>query len=295
VERFVLCRFLFLSLLISPLSTLAWFDIGHEVVGEIAWNELNDKTRAQVKELLAQLSMHKEASSLATVATLPDHIRTSLKVFDSWHYIALPYVTIPGDAPPAPVINNAVWALCECTRTLTTAKGYERAFMLPFFAHIVGDLHQPLHAATRVSPMLPQGDQNGNFFPIRVEGSISNLHLYWDSGLGYFSDVREKWAPNPTKSPKTEGLAASIMKEFPRAHFGKKIEEVSFRGWAQDSHELAKSVAYNLAEGSEPHQGLCRKRAKARQGTCCIGWISIGIFVDRVALRTRFVDACNRL
>lgn len=57
---------------------------------------------------------------------------------------------------------------------------------LRFLVHFVGDLHQPLHAATMYSAEFPDGDLGGNYYKIQVPGSsyTTNLHSFWDSGAG---------------------------------------------------------------------------------------------------------------
>ena len=42
--------------------------------------------------------------------------------------------------------------------------------------HLVGDLHQPLHAGYAK-------DRGGNLFNITLAGESSNLHTFWDSTL----------------------------------------------------------------------------------------------------------------
>ncbi|MGL5742868.1 MAG: S1/P1 nuclease [Legionella sp.] len=41
----------------------------------------------------------------------------------------------------------------------------DKRFALRLLIHVVGDVHQPLHAITRVSTQLPKGDMGGNLFP----------------------------------------------------------------------------------------------------------------------------------
>src|SRR5690349_5053513 len=91
----------------------AWFDEGHEVVGEIAWRSLDDKTKASLTKLLKHLEpAYSQASSLATASTIPDRMKSGFKAFDQWHYVTLPIMTFPGVAP-ASKTPNAIWALCE--------------------------------------------------------------------------------------------------------------------------------------------------------------------------------------
>lgn len=245
----------FLVILIFAQSSGAWFDEGHEVVGEIAWRSLDDNTKATVTELLKHLEpAYSQASSLAKAGTIPDRMKGGFKLFDQWHYVTLPIMTYNATAP-ASKTPNSLWALCESVRTIATVthttrtpgylpwapNSFERAFMIAWLAHLVGDMHQPLHSVSRFTPTLPDGDMGGNLFPVRVGSKVTNLHLFWDSGLGYFN-----------KQKNTDEIAQELMKEHPRASFKNKVEMVAFREWAQDGHNLAKNVVYDLPEGSEP-------------------------------------------
>lgn len=254
------------------INASAWFDTGHEVIGEIAWSQLDTETRESVTVLLKQLEpIYEEASSLATVSKLADNIKSGLRAFDSWHYIDLPYLIFDGGAAPTTKEQNkeqnVVWALCEGVRTLRSEqqnpqfqpKPFEKALMLAFLAHFVGDIHQPLHTITRYTLTQPEGDNGGVLFLIRLKDKTTNLHLFWDSGLGLFNNPLEKWTPSAKKSDKTGSLAESIMHEFPPQHFKTRIEETVFREWALDSHESAKKVAYDIKEGSEPSKEYITK------------------------------------
>ena len=53
--------------------------------------------------------------------------------------------------------------------------------------HYVGDIHQPLHASTRVNSKYPIGDRGGNSFPLTSKDGINELHAVWDSLLYEFS------------------------------------------------------------------------------------------------------------
>jgi hypothetical protein len=53
--------------------------------------------------------------------------------------------------------------------------------------HYVGDIHQPLHASTRVNSQYPSGDRGGNNFPVATNDSINELHAVWDSILYEFT------------------------------------------------------------------------------------------------------------
>jgi hypothetical protein len=55
--------------------------------------------------------------------------------------------------------------------------------------HYVGDIHQPLHATSRVDHEHPKGDRGGNDFPLpsKKDAIYGNLHAVWDSVLYEFS------------------------------------------------------------------------------------------------------------
>ena len=62
-----------------------------------------------------------------------------------------------------------------------------KSFALRLLIHYLGDIHQPLHCASRVDDEYPEGDRGGNSFPLRVSG-FRNLHMLWDSVLEELAD-----------------------------------------------------------------------------------------------------------
>lgn len=61
------------------------------------------------------------------------------------------------------------------------------SFNMRMFIHLVGDIHQPLHATTRYANDFKTGDRGGNSFKITGDG-VSNLHALWDSALYLYSN-----------------------------------------------------------------------------------------------------------
>lgn len=51
-----------------------------------------------------------------------------------------------------------------------------------FLIHVLGDIHQPLHASTLVNEKFLKGDFGGNLFLLNFKDGISNLHKLYDSG-----------------------------------------------------------------------------------------------------------------
>src|ERR1051326_4796576 len=61
----------------------------------------------------------------------------------------------------------------------------EKAYDLGWLLHLVGDLHQPMHAVNGISETLPEGDRGGNLVEIKgATDGASELHAFWDEVLG---------------------------------------------------------------------------------------------------------------
>lgn len=58
----------------------------------------------------------------------------------------------------------------------STASDEKRLIALKYLVHLVGDIHQPLHAGY-------QDDRGGNTYQLQAFMRGSNLHAFWDTGL----------------------------------------------------------------------------------------------------------------
>ena len=152
---------------------------------------------------------------------------------------------LPTDLPP----NNIVTALEENVNILkTSTDDNARAQALRFIIHFVGDIHQPLHCASRVSAALPTGDRGGNSVNLKIRqpnGTMknTNLHSYWDGGIGTFPKTGPNFAPPPlSQIPRP---VASIIRTYPATDPALNLNNpTDFEGWSGESHHLAKDVAY---------------------------------------------------
>ncbi|WP_132385896.1 S1/P1 nuclease [Novosphingobium sp. PhB165] len=169
-------RFLTLTALSLAIASpaQAWGPIGHRITGAIADENLSGVARANVRLLLGE-------EDLAEAATWPDDMKSDPAEF--WQKKASPwhYVTVHGDryaASDAPPEGDAMTALTRFTATLRdpNASLDDKRTALRFIVHIIGDLHQPLHAGGG-------DDRGGNTVSVTWFGTPSNLHSVWDSGL----------------------------------------------------------------------------------------------------------------
>ncbi|WDI30039.1 S1/P1 nuclease [Hyphococcus flavus] len=153
----------------------AWGKIGHRVTGAIAVHYLSDNAKAAIESILGP-------EGLAEGSTWADFMRASPEDFWQMESSAYHYVTIPAGMTyaqaGAPPQGDAITAITKFTRTLKDpdASREDKALALRFIVHIIGDLHQPLHAGNGT-------DRGGNDFEVTYFGRETNLHAVWDSGM----------------------------------------------------------------------------------------------------------------
>jgi hypothetical protein len=161
--------------ILSPSAALAWGKTGHRVVGQIAEQHLNPRAKAGVKRILG-------VETLAEASNWPDFMKSDPSPF--WQQTASPwhYVTVPTgktyDEVGAPPEGDAVVALERYSAVIRDRKASlaDKQTALRFIIHLVGDLHQPLHAGNGT-------DRGGNDRRVTFFGRSTNLHSVWDSGL----------------------------------------------------------------------------------------------------------------
>ena len=105
-----------------------------------------------------------------------------------WHFIDTPF-TNDGTALLAIPTPNAQERIALFRQVLAWGsddglKSYDLTWLL----HLVGDIHQPLHASTRVSATDPEGDAGGNF--VKLDCAKCELHAFWDELLGTQNDLK---------------------------------------------------------------------------------------------------------
>jgi hypothetical protein len=253
---------LLLVFCVSP--SLAWNEGGHMVSGAMAYSELKQDSPKALARAVMLLQDHpdypdtwarevekpfvpleeRELYLFMLAARWPDDIRGHPR-FDHprWHYINLPYTPAGGPAraqPIAPLSEHIVSAYAtNLSIVRSAAPNSERAMALCWVFHLIGDVHQPLHTVTLVTPQFPppEGDRGGTRFYIRVRGDRStiSLHAFWDDlivGTSRFQTVRN---------------TAAVLRHQP-GHARRELSELAetrFEQWAQgESFLLAQEYAY---------------------------------------------------
>ena len=270
-----------LCLLLSVSTLSAWSPTGHMVIGDIAKERLTPKAQSRCSELIAvkvppekvklgksMVVVAPRTGSFLTACCWADDVRSDAD--REVHYIDIAF-SADGTTPQvAPASKNIVKMLEECVATLTNprASKTDRAVKLRYLLHLVGDIHQPLHCASRCTDEQPSGDRGGNEFAVT---GAANLHSYWDGGVGLLkttiarpltNDGIAKLAaiksqclaayvgpvPDRANPPNNAGAASGTPSTTSAASGTRPTTD--FAAWSQESHELAKSAAY---ADLEPH------------------------------------------
>jgi hypothetical protein len=247
-------------LLCAPSLSLGWGAGGHMMVASIAFKRLNPRAKAQAMALLARpikpVDVTAKDKDFINAAHWADDLRpfSEFDSFKALHFIDKPFsvdgTPLPTDLPGYDQIVKALEDNVNILKTSTDKDAQAQA--LRFIIHFVGDIHQPLHCATRVSGANPEGDRGGNLVSISVAGKKTNLHSYWDGGIGSFPKTGPNFAPPPLSQ--IPAAAASAMVGNPATDPKVKLNDpFNYAAWADESFALAKSTAYKgMQNGATP-------------------------------------------
>jgi len=253
------------SLLAALLAALAataqaWGPVGHRAVGGIADRLLDEQARAQVALLLAD-DRDKQGNpsgrtTLAAVSTWADEIRRTPADRPFRHYDDVPLCgTVPSSATWCPAggecasqqIPQLLAVLRDSTRPVR-----ERNEALKWIVHLVGDIHQPLHAASNIyaAGVVDESghatDRGGNDVAVALAGVKTRgkreLHGVWDNDLVNLSlglRVADRAGPTDALLDRLTQEARAIA---PSRLGGSALD------WAIESNSLARKVAYNFRD-----------------------------------------------
>jgi S1/P1 Nuclease len=191
----------------------AWGDEGHRVVGELAYRLASPDARAALDRLLTDPGY----TTLADAATWPDTYARRFREYDamkSFHYVNVDPERAAYSRARDCEHGCIVTALEQHLALLGMGEqlsASERRFSLYWVAHLMGDLHQPLHVAH------PDG-RGGNRTLLRFfdEPERKNAHWIWDNGL-----IERRPPPSPpvsdavaTDQPSYRALADALAAEI---------------------------------------------------------------------------------
>jgi S1/P1 Nuclease len=199
-------------------SALAWGGLGHEVICELAFLELDDTARQRVIALIRQ---DQEFTTFRASCNWADRPRQRA----SEHFVNFPRDATGLDDDECPMADHCVVSAIEhdfAVLASPNTSDEEKLAALKFLGHWVGDIHQPLHAAS-------QGDRGGNH--IRTLGSsCESLHTLWDSCIveerlgmqsardrARASGGHHRRAAGRVVGQQSSGLGKRVVRDRPRA------------------------------------------------------------------------------
>ena len=247
-------------------STLgySWNGVGHRLTAKIAYAHLTPHAKRTFNFYNQALDKQYKPQNFVNASVWLDNLRyRDVDWFNNLHYINL-YFSDDGTPLPALQPLNAIWGIETATHTLLSPRAgeFDKGVALRILLHVTGDLHQPMHAVTRVSSQYPLGDRGGNLFRLNTNPVAKNLHSYWDSGAGLFLLDKQQYS-QLTK------MAADIEKKWP---CDLVVIDTNPKHWSDESHHLALTVAYKIAENSTPSEAYQQKvQAVAEQRVALAG------------------------
>jgi hypothetical protein len=276
----------------GPISqAAAWGDLEHMMAGAIAYDRLTPEVREKVTALLrlnpqyaawvdgvpeeeqSRISFLRASRWADDIKSDPryeqdgeqggnrpsgPHAARNIGYRDAfthkyWHFVDLPF-SQDGTALIDPPVPNARTQIALFRKTLTSpaATDETKSYDLVWLIHLVADVHQPLHAASRFDKAHPAGDDGGNavFVCSAPCQRQEKLHAFWDRILGVSKDTTiaiEKARQLPAPDPQ---LAAIGNEET----------------WIQESFAAAQMHVYiaPIEAGAGPYEVTEQYRDNAR-------------------------------
>jgi hypothetical protein len=181
-----------------------------------------------------------------------------------WHFVDDGFSPdgTPVAATPTPNAEDRIVLFAQTIASPAAADAL-KSYDLSWLIHLVGDIHQPLHATTRFTADATAGDEGGNLVKVscaRSNACPSELHAVWDDILG-------------TGTSATTAIAFAKTLATPTG----PAVQTGDDAWAAESRAMAQADAYggigNATLGAHKLSGayLARARADALQRVALAG------------------------
>jgi hypothetical protein len=222
---------LVLSLTAAP--AWSWGPLGHRIIARIAERETGAKALSRLNFYLGK------DVSIADAALWAQTLEVDRPETARWHFIQIPpnamHLDLDRLCPEKECITVKVREFEGIARLgIRDRSEIEEAVKL--LIHLVGDLHQPLHAGYGE-------DQGGRTIPVVLNGRSTNLYDVWDEALlerlgNDDAAIAERLAQNTTSEQRDRWRQGNL------------------RDWTWETHLLAARLAYGaLPEGSPKRLG----------------------------------------
>nr|WP_256430018.1 S1/P1 nuclease [Caulobacter sp. S45] len=244
------------AVLLSPGAACAWLAPGHMATGAIAYDSLERRDRQAVAAVVQIMMSHpdrarfdgelrdltgaaRDRKLFEFMARWPDDVRLTPFDHPSWHYSEK--VVSAAGLVIRPAFGRAPAAFSHQLAVARNrgAAAADRAVALCWVLHIVGDMHQPLHAGMWMSRRFPFTDAGGVNAWIRTSPDMKpqTFHRFWDSAGAL--DPAEGHRRDP------DTFAARLEAEHPDPLSPVPGDvHKAFVRWVDESRVLARDIAY---------------------------------------------------
>jgi hypothetical protein len=220
-----------LCVLIALQATPAWSwgPLGHLIIARIAEREAGSKARSRLRFYLDK------EGGLEGAARWPGDIENERPELARWRFIHIPPSAMELDldkqCPAGDCITVKIREF-EGIARLGVRNRSEITEAVKFLMHLMGDLHQPLHAGYAE-------DDGGKAIPVVLEGRQISLFEAWDSAL------LERLGTDDVAV--AERLWQRINNEQRQ-----QWSEGNLRTWTWETHLLAARMAYGALPSGSP-------------------------------------------
>lgn len=243
-----------------------WHERGHMSVALLAYRQLDATQQKKIQEILKQhphfaefLSAGKPTDAPADewlvmqAAIWPDWIRFHHQELSRplHHFQDLPVKRLDGasESERATIETNSAAGSGQLFQELKnrvdelqngSTEAKQRAMALCWILHQIGDIHQPLHAASLFSKDSLQGDRGGNNCYVPWDGRPQVLHSIWDGVIGWDEFVRI----GQTEYGVVDLMVRDFQHRYPVTAAERAVAKVE--DWAEESHQLADKEVYSF-------------------------------------------------
>ncbi|WP_116089869.1 S1/P1 nuclease [Sphingomonas crusticola] len=243
----------------------AWSNQGHMATGAIAYDLLASRDPAAVASITALVAQHPDRSRFELalgnltgaprdralfelIARWPDDIRKTAYNHTHWHHQLR--VVVGTTAFKFVRLGEADHAFSRNLKIVSDDKADpgRRAIALCWLFHVLGDMHQPLHAGHRIGGRFPLTDRAGTLGWVRrgPDAAPETLHHFWDQAADREGD-EAAGANSIARAAEAAAETVSVtLEQDPTATYRLAVKE---------SEILAATIAYQgvaLAESPRP-------------------------------------------
>jgi hypothetical protein len=193
--------------------------------------------KAQLEKLAAA---ERDETLFMLAARWADNVRTQdpAESHPPWHYIDFPFkpegepASIQAIQPPP---ENILTAIAENQRIVRNGiDPANRGIALSWLFHLIGDIHQPLHAVQLFSREYPHGDRGGIEMCVRpsLNARPIELHRLWDGLITSSGNI-----------DRLKSIASDLLRRFSGSSF-RELDHPEPEAWAKESYDIAVKIAY---------------------------------------------------